>query len=52
MTRYDSEEQMWTAEDPLFPGIRVVASTREKAELDLKLLKTIRQVNLLPKRGY
>jgi len=52
MTRYDSEEQIWTAEDPLLPGIRVVASTRETAELDLKLLKTIKLAKLVPIRGH
>ena len=52
MTRYDSEEQIWTAEDPLFPGIRVVASTRENAERDLKLLKTIKLAKLVPIDGH
>ena len=48
MTRYDSEEKIWTAEDPLLPGVRVVASTRDNAELDLKLLKIIRLARLVP----
>ena len=47
MAYYDTEDRIWKAEDPLLPRVSVLASTREQADRDLRVLRALKQSGLL-----